>query len=112
MDDDWISIYLYVAGKTYNRWHKNGMPDDIRVDLLNDRQLADLNRLKDWLCYQRATARHEKERAERRREKEQEIAKRKVEQPSSTYCHEASSTSVVPLRQKGRKTRRIGRRYG
>jgi hypothetical protein len=36
MDNDWSQIYLYMAGKTYSRWHRSEMPDDIRVDSVND----------------------------------------------------------------------------
>jgi hypothetical protein len=82
MDGDWSQIYLYVAGKTYTRWRKSEMSDDIRVDSLNGQQTADLNRLKEWLYRRRTTVRQEVERTERRHQKEGEIAKRKSEQPS------------------------------
>ena len=82
MDNDWSQIYLYVAGKTYGRWHKSEMPDDIRVDSLNNQQTADLNRLKEWLYRRRTTAREESERTDRRQQKEEEATKRKVEQPA------------------------------
>ena len=82
MDNDWSQIYLYVAGKTYSRWHKSEMPDDIRVDSLNDQQMADLNRLKEWLYQRRTTARQESERTERRQQKEEEVSQRKAEQPA------------------------------
>jgi hypothetical protein len=42
MDGDWSQIYLYVAGKTYSRWQKNIMPDDIRVDSLTIQQTTRL----------------------------------------------------------------------
>ena len=82
MDNDWSQIYRYVAGKTYSRWQKNKLPDDIRVDLLNNQQMADLNRLKEWLYHQRTTAKQEAERTERRQQKEEEVDKRKAEQPA------------------------------
>jgi CO dehydrogenase/acetyl-CoA synthase beta subunit len=82
MDGDWSQIYLYVAGKTYTRWQKSEMPDDIRVDSLTDQQLTDLNRLKEWLYSRRTTARQESEKTERRQQKEEEIAKRREEQPA------------------------------
>ena len=82
MDGDWSQIYLYVAGKTYTRWQKSEMPDDIRVDSLNNQQMMDLNRLKEWLYRRRSTARQETERAERRQQKEEEAGKRKVQQPA------------------------------
>lgn len=82
MDGDWSQIYLYVAGKTYTRWRKGEMPNDIWVDSLTDQQMADLNRLKEWLYRQRTTARREQERAERRQQKEEEVARRESEQPA------------------------------
>ena len=80
MDNDWSQIYLYVAGKTYSRWQKNKMPDDIRVDSLTDQQTADLKRLKEWLYRRRTT--QEVERAERRQQKEDDVDQRKAEQPA------------------------------
>ena len=82
MDNDWSQIYLYVAGKTYTRWRKSEMPDDIRVDSLTKEQMTDLNRLKEWLYRRRATARQEAERAGRRQEKEEEVSQRKAGQPA------------------------------
>ena len=81
MDNDWSQIYLYVAGKTYSRWQKSELPDDIRVDSLNNEQLSDLNRLKEWLYRQRTTGRQEMERTEKWQQTEEEVDKRKAEQP-------------------------------
>ncbi len=81
MDGDWSQIYLYVAGKAYTRWQKSEMPDDIRVDSLTKEQMADLNRLKEWLYRRRTTARQEVERNKRRQQKEGEVDRRKAEQP-------------------------------
>ena len=82
MDRDWGQIYLYIAGKTYTRWKKTEIPDDIRVESLNDDQMRDLNRLKAWLYKKRTTVRLDRERAERRQEREEEVARRKMEQPA------------------------------
>ena len=82
MDHDWSQIYLYVASKTYRRWQKSEMPDDIRVDSLNNQQTADLNRLKEWLYRRRTTAREEAERNEQREDKESAATKKKAEQPA------------------------------
>jgi len=62
MDSDWSQIYLYVASKTYSRWRKNGVPEDIRVESLTNEQMRDLNRLKEWLLRKRTQARFERER--------------------------------------------------
>jgi hypothetical protein len=81
MDHDWSQIYLYVATKTYAR-HKGGqVPEDIRVDSLNDYQMIELKRLKDWLYRQRVKVRQERERGDRRLEREETEAQRKAEQP-------------------------------
>jgi len=82
MDNDWSQIDLDVAGKTLSRWHKSEMPDDIRVDSLNDEQMADISRLKEWLYHQQTRARQGRERVERRQEKEEDITRRKAEQPA------------------------------
>jgi hypothetical protein len=44
--------------------------------------MADLNRLKEWICRQRTRARQERERAERRQKKEETAAKMKAAQPA------------------------------
>ncbi len=82
MDHDWGKIYLYIAGKTYSQWKKTEMPEDIRVESLNDDQMRDLNRLKAWLYQKRTTARQDKDRAERRQEKEDEAQQKKEAQPA------------------------------
>ena len=81
MDHDWSQIYLYVATKTYAR-HKGGeVPEDIRVETLNDYQRGELKRLKNWLYRQRVKVRQERERADKRLEREETEAQRKAEQP-------------------------------
>ncbi len=82
MDRDWTQIYLYIAGKTYTQEKKAEMPEDIRVESLNDDQMRDLNRLKVWLYQKRTTVRLERERADRRQKKEEEAARIEVEQPA------------------------------
>jgi len=57
------------------------MPTDIAVDLISDHQIAELNRLKEWLYPKRTQVREERERAERRQKTEEEAARRKAEQP-------------------------------
>ena len=59
------------------------MPEDIRVESLNDDQMRDLNRLKAWLYHKRTTVRLERGRAERRQKREEEAARRKEEQPGT-----------------------------
>lgn len=49
MHHDWGQIYLYIATKTYRRWGRNEMLSNIAVDSINDDQMGELNRLKEWL---------------------------------------------------------------
>ena len=81
IDSDWTNIYLYVAGKTYAKWNKNQIPENIRVESLTDEQMRDLNRLKEWLYQQRIKARLERDRADRREKREEAEAKHQKEQP-------------------------------
>ena len=82
MDRDWGQIYLYIATQVYRRWGKNEMPADIAIDSLNDEQMRELCRLKEWLYRKRTQVRLDIERAERRQRKEEEAATRKAEQPA------------------------------
>ena len=86
MDHDWTQIYLYIATKVYEKWRtkESGvtMPEDIRVESLNDDQMRDLNRLKEWIYKKRTDIRHDRDRAERRQKKEEETAKREAAQPA------------------------------
>jgi hypothetical protein len=82
MDHDWGQIYLYIATQTYRRWGKNEMPGDIAVDKLDDEQMRDLRRLKEWLYHRRTQARQERDRTERREKREEEVARKKAEQPA------------------------------
>jgi len=85
MDSDWTQIYLYIATKVYEKWRtkESGvtMPEDIRVETLRDDQMADLNRLKEWIYRRRTQIRLERDRAKRRKAKEEEQARREAEQP-------------------------------
>jgi len=82
VDHDWGQIYLYIAGKVYSRWKKNEIPEDIQVESLRDDQMAELNRLKEWIYRKRTQIRLERDRAERRQVKQEEATKRKAEQPA------------------------------
>lgn len=85
-DHDWAQIYLYIAGKVYEKHRTKdsgvAMPEDIRVESLNDEQMRDLRRLKDWIYQARIRARQDRDRAERREKREEEAAREKQERPS------------------------------
>jgi hypothetical protein len=57
MSHDWSDIYLYIATQTYRRWGKNEMPADIARDSINDEQMRELKRLKEWLYSRRSQIR-------------------------------------------------------
>lgn len=65
IDSDWTQIYLYVAGKVVSRAKDTQIPDDIKVDSLNDYQMELLKDLKDWLYEHRIKVRQERRRVER-----------------------------------------------
>ena len=58
------------------------MTSNIAVESLRDDQLADLNRLKDWIYRQRTKIRLERDRAERRQKREEAAVARKAMQPA------------------------------
>lgn len=64
MSHDWSQIYLYVAGKVYERHRTKDsgvtMPEDIRVTELSRNQLDDLAHLKGWIYDRRRKHRTEK----------------------------------------------------
>jgi len=86
MSHDWAKIYLYIATKVMEKRTSGSsgkiMPDDIRVEKLNDGQMRDLNRLKAWIYQKRCQVRLDRERAERRQGKEEEAAAREAAQPA------------------------------
>ena len=51
MDHDWGQIYLHVTAKTYKRWGKDDMPQDIAVDSISDYQMLELDWLKAVIRY-------------------------------------------------------------
>ena len=81
MDRDWTDIYLYLGTKVM-AGAGTEMPEDIRVESLNDGQMRDLNRLKAWIYQQRIKVRLERDRAERRQKKEEAAAAREAAQPA------------------------------
>ena len=76
MDHDWSQIYLYIAGKVYEKHRTKdsgvSMPEDIRVSELTRNQTDDLNRLKRWIYERRVKYRKEKARLERGEKVEKE----------------------------------------
>ena len=81
MDRDWVDIYLYLGTKVM-AGAGTAMPEDIRVESLNDDQTRDLNRLKAWIYQQRIKVRLERDRTERRQKREEEAARKEAAQPA------------------------------
>jgi len=82
MGHDWAQVYLYIAGKVCRQHKQAEVPQDILVESLDDEQMRDLNRLKEWLYRKRTTVRLDRDRAERRQKREEEVAAREAEQPA------------------------------
>jgi len=86
MSHNWSQVYLYIAGKVYERHRSKDsgvtMPEDIKVDKLTRNQEDDLARLKAWIYQTRIKNRLERDRGERREKKEAEAAEKKALQPS------------------------------
>ncbi len=82
MSHDWGDIYLYITTQTYQRWGRNEMPADIARESINDEQMPELKRLKEWLYRRRSQIRMERDRAERRQKREEAVEKRKAQQPA------------------------------
>lgn len=91
-DSDWTQIYLYITSQVYSRHRSKEsgvqVPEDIRVEKLDDQQMRDLCRLKDWIYKRRIAERQERYRAERRQKREEAVAKKKAEQPSLALSFE------------------------
>lgn len=83
-DSDWTQIYMYVFTKVYGghrtKDSKVTVPDDIRVESLNNQQMGDLRRLKAWIYQTRTRYRLEKDRAVRREKREEEKEEKRKQQ--------------------------------
>lgn len=65
IDRDWTQVYLYVAGKVVSRNKGTEIPEDIKVDSLDDYQMGLLRDLKRWIWNRRAKVRQERRRLEK-----------------------------------------------
>jgi len=81
MGRDWTEIYLYVSTRVCAAAGKE-VPEDIRVEMLSDYLMQELNRLKAWIYQQRIKVRLGRERVERRQKREEETEERKAAQPA------------------------------
>jgi len=65
MDSEWTKIYLYLSTKVVARHKKTEIPEDIKVESLDDYHMQCLKELKDWIYERRIKARKERQRAEK-----------------------------------------------
>ena len=63
LDRDWTQIYLYVAGKVVAQHKEAEVPEDIKVESLDNYQMQRLKELRDWIYERRLKARQERRRA-------------------------------------------------
>jgi len=57
ISESWARIYIYIAGKVMARHMKAELPDDIKVDTLNEYDQKELDHLKAWIYQKRLKAR-------------------------------------------------------
>jgi len=62
IDRDWVQVYLHVASKVVSRNKDTQIPEDIKVDSLDDYQMGLLRDLKQWIWDRRAKVRQERRR--------------------------------------------------
>lgn len=62
IDRDWTQVYLHIAGKVVSRNKVAAIPDDIKVDSLDDYQMGLLRDLKRWIWERRVKVRQERRR--------------------------------------------------
>jgi hypothetical protein len=79
LGSDWTHIYLYISTKVVARHKQSDIPEDIKVDSLNDYQAGLLRYLKDWIYEHRIKVRKERRRAERREAKAEAAARAPVQ---------------------------------
>lgn len=64
IDRDWVQVYLHIAGKVVSRNKGAAIPEDIRVDSLDDYQMGLLRDLKRWIWDRIVKVRQERRRSE------------------------------------------------
>jgi hypothetical protein len=84
-DEQWTRIYCYVFTQVYERWRTKEssyiVPVDIKAEKLNEHDMSNLRRLKDWIYQSQIKARLEKDKSERKLQKDEEEIRQKEEQP-------------------------------
>ena len=84
-DGQWTRIYCYVFTRVYERWHAKecgcNVPGDIKVEKLDDYDMNQLRRLKDWIYATRVRARRDRDLTERQERKAQDKQEKAAQQP-------------------------------
>jgi hypothetical protein len=79
MSTDWSEIYLYISAKVIARHKQTEVPEDIKVETLNEYQMSLLRDLKRWLYEQRLKVRRERKRAQKAQARTDVEAKAQVQ---------------------------------
>ncbi|MBA7605054.1 hypothetical protein ES703_12182 [subsurface metagenome] len=79
LGSDWTQIYLYISSRVVARHKETEIPEDIKVESLNDYQAGLLRHLKDWIYEHRIKVRKERRRAEKREAKAEAAARAPVQ---------------------------------
>jgi hypothetical protein len=89
-DHDWVTIYQYLVTKV-SEFHRKEVtiPEDMKVDRLNEEQMRYLRELKDFIYRKRVEKRLENDRAERRERREEEAERKKKEQFTFSFFDES-----------------------
>lgn len=79
LDRDWTQIYLYIATKVMSRHKETEIPEDIKVESLDNYQMQRLKELRDWIYGRRLKARQERRRAGKAQARAEAAAKAPVQ---------------------------------
>ncbi len=79
LDRDWTQIYLYISTKVIPRHKQTEIPEDIKVESLDNYQMQHLKELRDWIYERRLKVRQERRRAGKAQAKAEAAARAPVQ---------------------------------
>lgn len=79
LDRDWTQIYLYISTKVIPRHKHTEVPEDIKVESLDNYQMQRLKGLRDWIYERRLKVRQERRRAGKAQAKAEAAARAPVQ---------------------------------
>ncbi len=84
-DEQWTRIYCYVFTQVIEKWRikesGSNVLGDIKVDKLDEYDMSQLRRLKDWIHATRVRSRKDRDRTERQERKDQDKQEKAELQP-------------------------------